>query len=208
MPRRLAAILLLGVLLVADALIGKFLWAPRAFSVRVLAPGAVLVTAPSGRTLLYGAGKDASILRALGAALPYGDRRIDIVVEAAPAAAEAGGLPSVLARYQVGMLLSAGERASGALAAAESAAGIAPIAASRGMMLDLGGAAAEILFPDRDVSGASAAYQIVVIALRSASTTLLLDDAPSQLEPYLAKLNKNELLPELVISTSTPAGSY
>lgn len=206
--RRLAALMFFLALVVADVFVWRQVEAPQELSVRVLMPGAVLVTAPSGRTLLYGAGPDASILRALGEALPYGERRLDIIVEAAPATAEAGGLPSVLARYRVGALINAGEAPSAALAAAESGAGLAPRGAARGMRLELGGAEADVLFPDRDVSGASAAEQVVVLALRAASSTVLLDDAPAALEPYLVKLNENEPIPGLVISTSTPAGAY
>jgi beta-lactamase superfamily II metal-dependent hydrolase len=206
--RRALALGALAALIAVNGVVWREALAPARLVVRVLEPGAVLVRSPSGRTLLYGAGPDASILRALGSALPYGARRIDVVVEAAPAGAQAGGLPSVLARYRVGMLISAGEQGSAALSAAESAARISPTIAARGMRLELGGALAEVLFPDRDVSGASSAEQVAVLELRSGTATILLDDAPSALEPYLAQINESEPAAGLVVSTSTPAGVW
>jgi hypothetical protein len=76
------------------------------------------------------------------------------------------------------------------------------------MRLELGGALAEVLFPDRDVSGASSAEQVAVLELRSGTATILLDDAPSALEPYLAQINESEPAAGLVVSTSTPAGVW
>lgn len=66
---------------------------------------ALLVRAPGGHALLVNAGPDASILRALGEALPPWQRHLDALIILTPALAEAGGAPFVLERYRVSRLL-------------------------------------------------------------------------------------------------------
>ncbi|HLV45163.1 MAG TPA: ComEC/Rec2 family competence protein [Aggregatilineales bacterium] len=92
---------------------------------------ATLIEAPGGRQILVGAGGSGRQLRAaLGDALPYWDRRLDVLVLPDDTAAYASALPDVLARYRFDAVL-AGE---GVEAAVPGAAGIgaAPGAAVRG----------------------------------------------------------------------------
>ncbi|MBU6321194.1 MAG: hypothetical protein KGI78_00300 [Patescibacteria group bacterium] len=123
----IAFVILVGVL----AYLGSaFVRAP--LGVEALAAGqgsASLVRLPNGRVVLVGAGKDASIARALGEALPFWGRHIDALVLPDESAAVAGGAPFVLARYRVGALLvrsgSATPAREAALTAAARAAGVA-----------------------------------------------------------------------------------
>src|SRR5579864_833820 len=74
---------------------------PGALTVSFLPVGegdAVLIRAPSGRTVLIDGGPDAGVVRALGTALPWYARSIDVVIASSPAQAHSGGLEDVLSR--------------------------------------------------------------------------------------------------------------
>ena len=66
---------------------------------------ATLVRFPDGEALLIDAGADASIVRALGMALPPWERRLAALVLLTSDAGASGGAPYVLASYRTGMLL-------------------------------------------------------------------------------------------------------
>ncbi len=95
---------LAGGLLLANVSLYRAIFAPHALQVRVLDVGkgdATLVRTPDGATLLIDTGPDASILRALGTALPPWQRTIDAVILTNAKKPSAGGLPDVLSRYRV-----------------------------------------------------------------------------------------------------------
>lgn len=106
-PRALPAsfyFLLLCGLIAANVSIYRIIFAPRALEVTVLEVGkgnAVLVRTSGGETLLIDAGPDASILRALGSALPMWQRNIDAIILTSTKASLVGGLPEVESRYHV-----------------------------------------------------------------------------------------------------------
>lgn len=96
--------LLLCGLVVANVNIYGTIFAPRTLEVAVLEVGkskATLVQTSSGETLLIDAGPDASILRALGSALPMWRRNIDAVILTGTKASLVGGLPEVESRYHI-----------------------------------------------------------------------------------------------------------
>ncbi|MFM2331096.1 MAG: hypothetical protein RLZZ26_603 [Candidatus Parcubacteria bacterium] len=100
--------ILFFVLIAANAYVFQALCAPPVLTVRVLDVGkgdAVLVQTPSGKTLLIDVGPDASILRALGTALPMWQRSIDAVVLSSAAHSSTGGLPDVQNRYHIKNLI-------------------------------------------------------------------------------------------------------
>lgn len=103
----------LAILISANVSIYRATLAPRALEVIVLAAGkkgsAALVRTQSGMVILVNAGPDASILRALGDALPPWQRRLDAVVLTGAASALGGGLPDVERRYRVGSVIRAGD---------------------------------------------------------------------------------------------------
>lgn len=81
-----------------------------------------LIQLPNGREpihILVDGGPDASVLRELGAALPPGDRYIDLVLMTHPQLDHFGGFVDLLERYDVGAFLGNGRkgeiRAYGAL---------------------------------------------------------------------------------------------
>ncbi len=70
---------------------------------------AILVVAPSGATMLVDGGPDPDVtLRRLGAALPWWQRTIDVVVLTHPHQDHVGGLPAVLQRFEVHAVLDGG----------------------------------------------------------------------------------------------------
>jgi len=70
---------------------------------------AILVTAPSGETLLVDGGADPDLLlRRLGERLPWWQRRIDVMVLTHPHEDHVAGLVAALERYRVGLILDAG----------------------------------------------------------------------------------------------------
>jgi beta-lactamase superfamily II metal-dependent hydrolase len=104
LPSGLYLLLFVG-LVVGNISVYRAIFAPSVLQVTVLEVGkgdATLVRSPSGATLLIDVGPDASILRALGTALPPWQRKIDIVILTNNTKKSSiGGLPDVLSRYKV-----------------------------------------------------------------------------------------------------------
>ncbi len=104
LPKRLYFIVCF-VLLIANIQIYRTIFAPRVLEMQTLDVGkgdATLVRMQNGATILIDTGPDASILRALGSALPPWQRKIDIVILTGTKKSVIGGLPDVLNRYTVG----------------------------------------------------------------------------------------------------------
>jgi beta-lactamase superfamily II metal-dependent hydrolase len=106
-------VFLLGILILANVIIYRTIFATPLLTVSVLDVGegggensATLVRTPGGATLLIDTGPDASILRALGTALPPWQRSLDAVILTSDKKASVGGLPDVLNRYRVGQQIS------------------------------------------------------------------------------------------------------
>lgn len=98
-------------LLIANVKVYQTIFAEPVLTVSVLEAGksnAVLIKSPGGKTVLIDTGSDASILRALGSALPMWQRKIDAVILTSPKKTFAGGLPDVMNRYHVTRTFSTG----------------------------------------------------------------------------------------------------
>lgn len=112
MPRAYAV--LFFILAAANVSLYQTLLAPDELTLSVLEAGkgtAVLARTPSGATVLFDAGPDASILRALGEALPPWRRRIDAVVLTSDKKMSVGGLPDVESRYRPSVGIRVGGQA-------------------------------------------------------------------------------------------------
>ena len=101
------------ILLVANFFIYQAILAPHVLKVTALEVGppagggsATLVQTSSGETILIDTGPDASILRALGTALPPWQRTITAVILTGTKKSVVGGLNDVLSRYNVSQQLS------------------------------------------------------------------------------------------------------
>lgn len=212
-----AAYLLLCIALLAgNATVYRTVLAPPALRVSVLAAGekgnAILVQGPDGETLLVNAGGDAGILRALGSALPFWQRRIDALVLTSVSVDTAGGAPAVLGRYRVGMLFrprTEGSKAQeAALAAASAGKALTTSFAERGKRLALGGAYADVLWPPPTNSPLNAANGEVVLRVSWGTTAFLIQNLSPHAAAWLATLDAALPPPSVVLSSSTPAGAY
>lgn len=117
--------LLLCGLIMANTVVYRAVLAPneiRVTHLSVAQGSATFVRDPHGKTVLIDAGADASILRALGNALPPWQRTIDAVVLTEVSTANAGGLPEVFSRYHVETFIRPPEQGSKHLEAALVAA--------------------------------------------------------------------------------------
>jgi competence protein ComEC len=153
---------------------------------------ALFIEAPNGSQMLIDGGVGMAVVRALGSVMPWHDRSIDVIIATHPDLDHIGGLPDVLARYDVGMVLESGVTDEGAdqqafLAAVERE-GLATIPARHGMVLTLDeDVHLTILFPDTDVSRFDANTGSIVARLTYGDTSFLFTgDAPASIETYLA----------------------
>jgi len=159
---------------------------------------AIFIQAPSGISALIDGGPDTTVLRALSARIPWWERDIDVVISTSHAKSNSVGLVDVLSRYSVGTIIRSSVAGSDAYSRAltdaihmQSEHGARVMNAKRGQIIDLGaGAYLEILSPDREVPGASAAEGCVVARLVYGKTAFMLPcDAPQALEKYLVYLD-------------------
>ncbi len=161
---------------------------------------AILVTAPSGATMLVDGGPDPDLLlRRLGERLPWWKRRIDVVILTHPHEDHVAGLVAALERYQVGLVIDGGRDYPNPsyhrfleLAAEEPGARVALARAGQRIRLD-STTLVTLLYPTAaDVAGALPQGDInnasVVALLRSgAFTALLTGDAEAPVEAMLAE---------------------
>lgn len=212
---------LLLLTLPALALLNFFIWraalAPRALAVSVLVAGkgnAVLLRA-GRRAVLIDGGADASILRALGAALPPWRRELDAIILTAPLAREAGGIPEVLARYRVRAFLRARMRGSPAaeraLAAPLAKRGLSTTFLERGTRLVLGERARiDVLWPPptpaamKPNNGGG-----LVLLLSSGAQSVLIDKEPAaRAAAWRAQLDAGTPAPSFTITASSSAAIF
>lgn len=107
-------LLLLCGLIVVNAYLYKIISAPPVLEVEVRTAGkgsVTIIRTPHHKTLLIDTGSDASILRALGEALPPWQRTIDMVVLTGDKSLNIGGLPSVESRYKIKDRITIGDQA-------------------------------------------------------------------------------------------------
>lgn len=190
--------IVIAVLSVATLFVWSFAFPSRTLLVSFLDVGqgdAILIESPTGVQMLIDGGPDTSVLRELGKKLSFFDRSIDVVVETHPDQDHIAGLVDVLERYKVGVFIEPGvindTPVSRALVSAVSEEkGIEHIIARRGMRLVLGGGAyADILFPDRDVSQVETNTGSIVMRIVYGETEFMLTgDSPQAIEKYLATM--------------------
>ena len=152
---------------------------------------AILIQAPSGVQVLIDGGADKSVLRELGKELSFFDRSIDAVIATHPDQDHIGGLPDVFERYKIGAYFESGvnheTKASAALEQAIEDEGVPRVLARSGMRFFLGGGAyADVLFPDRDVTNIeSNAGSIIMRVVYGENEFMLTGDSPSSIEGVL-----------------------
>jgi competence protein ComEC len=164
---------------------------------------AIFVQSPSGAQMLIDGGKNRAVIRALSREMPLFDRSIDVVLATHPDADHIGGLPDVLKRYRVGMIVQSSvldpegidAAAFDAAIVREEKEGGVQLVAERGQVIDLGdGVQFEILFPDRILASVETNLGGIVGRLTFGDTSFLLTgDSPDEIEKYLVMLDANRL---------------
>lgn len=154
---------------------------------------AVFIQGPNGNQMLYDAGPPSgAVLRELGRVMPIWDRSIDVLVMSHPDLDHSGGIPDVLRRYDVDLLVEPGKfSGNGAYDAVREVAqrrDVDRIEAREGMRIEFGsGAYADILYPDEDVSHLDPNDTSVVLRFVYEDTSVLLSgDLSTAFESRLA----------------------
>lgn len=202
MNRRHILFTLVGVLVFVN-LVFLLLLVPRAHELRVsfLTVGqgdAILLQGPTGIDVLVDGGRDRSVLRELPRVMGVLDRSIDVVVATHPDADHISGLADVFGRYRVHYFLEPGVEndTSAALRLADAVAkepGIEAVLARRGQRLLLGGGAyADILYPNGDVSKLETNTGSIIMRVVYGETEFMLTgDSPLSIENWLVAQKEN-----------------
>jgi len=155
---------------------------------------AIFIQASNGNQILIDAGPNKQVLRKLSKVMPFYDRSIDIVIESHPDSDHIGGLPEVLKRYDVFLVMEPGVGSDNAVYAETEKIikekRIKKILARKGMRVNLGdGTRLDILFPDRDVFelGTNDA-SIVARLVYGENKFLFTGDSPQKIEDYLVSI--------------------
>jgi len=159
----------------------------------------VFIDSPTHGRILLDGGANARVLTELGKILPFGDKRIDAVIESHPDKDHIGGLPEVLNRYNIGLFMEPGvespSKVDDELRSRVEAKNIQSILARRGLTLDFGdGVKLVVLFPNQDVStwetnDASTVAKLIY----GDSSFLLTGDSTKKAEYLLLGLDKTVL---------------
>lgn len=159
----------------------------------------ILVRSPTGRHILIDGGPDATILRQIGAHMPWYDRSLDVVIATHPDLDHIGGLIDVFDRYHVGIFVHSSVQNDSShmniLQHQVRTHDTQEIVAKRGMHIDIGdGAYLEVLSPDRAVPHVDTNAGCVVAKLTYRDTSFMLPcDAPKAIEEYLVYLDAEHL---------------
>ncbi len=155
----------------------------------------ILIQGPTGLRMLVDGGPDRSVVRELPKLLGPLQKTIDVMVETHPDKDHIAGLADVLEIYEVKNILSPGLPSdtnvyARLVSAAESEQGIQSYLARRGMRIHLGGGAyADVLYPDHDVSRLKATNDasIVLHVVYGQTSFMLTGDMASLIEDELVR---------------------
>lgn len=165
---------------------------------------AILVDSPTHGRVLVDGGRNRQVLSELGRVLPFGDRRIDVVIETHPDADHIGGLPEIVSRYDVGIFLEPGVESSNKiddeLRVRLAERGVEALLARRGMVVNFGdGAQLEILYPHQDVSHLDPNdASVVARVVYGESELLLTGDATLKVEHVLLGFDHATLVSDVL----------
>ncbi len=161
---------------------------------------AIFIETSTGKRVLIDGGPDWSVLERLGETLPFFDRNIDVVINTHPDIDHIGGLPSVLSRYRIGLLvLPPLTDQSGLLSSLLDTAktrntGLKTVVAGETMMIE-SGATLSVLWPPKTLpKGFSSAGNNQSLALRLVArgkSILLTSDIEEPVEKTLVAARAN-----------------
>jgi len=178
----------------------------------------ILIQGPTGAKLLVDGGPDPSVLREVGSVLPFWDREIDAVLATHPDQDHIGGLPDILKRYKAQYVFEPGiqntTRAWNSFVNAtneEMKFGAKHVVLHSGARLLLGGGAyADILYPDHDVSKIKEtnAGSIVLRVVYGKTSFMLTGDMASIIEDELVREVSIENLASDVLKVGHHGSKY
>ena len=160
---------------------------------------AIFIDAPNGNQLLLDGGPPGQVVSALSSVMPFYDRSIDLLALSHPHLDHFGGLIDVLARYEVGGVVTSGTEGVAPeyknFKNAEKTAGQEEIFLREGTRIVMDhDVYLDVLFPASDVSDATPHNGMLVMRLTYASTSVLLTgDMEENLEGYLLKYKPESL---------------
>jgi len=169
--------------------------------------GDALLIQYAGKQILIDGGKSGAVLSGLGKSMPFWDRSLDVVIATHPDADHIGGLPEVLARYDVGMVIESGNVSDTAVYKEFEndidAEWATHVIGRSGTIVRLGDDAyLEILFPDRTseevAQWESNMASLVVRLVHGTSVAILTGDAPDDVEDYLVGVYGNALVADVL----------
>ena len=155
----------------------------------------ILIQGPTGVRMLIDGGPDRSVMRELPKIMGPLQREIDVMVETHPDKDHISGLADVLESYKVNNILSPGLPSDTNVYTrleddVEKEPGIHSYIAHTGMRIHLGGGAyADVLYPNHDVSKLKATNDasIVLHVVYGKTSFMLTGDLPSTIEDVLVK---------------------
>lgn len=159
----------------------------------------IFIDSPTHGRVLVDGGPNNKVLSELGRVLPFGDRRIDVVIETHPDKDHIYGLSEVIRRYSVGKFLEPGvespSKVDDNLRTELEAKNIKRYLARRGMVINFNdGTKLFILFPDQDVSKWETNQASVVARLVYGEKSFLLTgDSPKKSEYIIMEYDKKDL---------------
>ena len=150
----------------------------------------IFIDSPTHGRILLDGGANARVLTLLGKILPFGDKRIDAVIESHPDKDHIGGLSEVINRFDVSLFMEPGvespSRIDDELRKNVEAKNIQGILARRGLTLDFGdGVKLVVLFPNQDVSSWETNDASIVAKLIYGDTSFLLTGDSTKKSEYL-----------------------
>ena len=198
-------VVVLGVLILSNILVWRAVWslAPddklKVYFFDVGQGDAILIESPDHRRILVDGGPNRKVVSELGKVMPFGDKRIDAVLESHPDKDHVGGLPEVVNRFKVGLFVESGAESENSiddeLKKRLEQKKIPRMFARSGMVINLGdGVKLAILFPDQNVSRwETNDASIVAKVIYKGKSFLLTGDSPLRIENILVRKNKNIL---------------
>lgn len=160
---------------------------------------AIFINSPEHNRVLIDGGKNRKVLSELGQILPFGDRRIDVVIATHPDLDHIGGLPEVISQYEVGMFLESGVESENSiddeLKKRVEEQDIPELLARRGMVVNLGdGVKLQILFPNQEVTNwETNRASIVGRLVYGEKSFLLTGDSPIVIENVLLSIDRESI---------------
>jgi competence protein ComEC len=159
----------------------------------------ILIDSPTHKRILVDGGPNLKALSEIGKILPFGDRRIDVMIESHPDKDHIGGLSEIVSRYDVSLFLEPGvespSEVDDQLMEQIKSKNIPSLLARRGMIVDLSdGVKLYILFPNQDVSNWETNDASIVAKLVYGNESFLLTgDSTKKAEYILLGLDENIL---------------